>query len=138
MIGNSCDILDKAIVRYQHIISGQLRKVRARVTNVPFDNKWRNVPEFLGHLDSLKVDLKASCEKLPYLGMDESCKNPKLAIKATNSMSYLSDELTVSQSEATLQSFTIWGALRGLESFSQLLYVAPDARSVKQNITVRC
>lgn len=32
------------------------------------------MPEYLGHLDSLKVDLKNACENMPYLGMDESCE----------------------------------------------------------------
>jgi hypothetical protein len=73
-VGNSCDILENALTRYKVLISIQLRRVRNRMTNVPHDNNWRKVPEYLGHLDSLKVDLTDECEKLPYLNMDESCK----------------------------------------------------------------
>jgi hypothetical protein len=74
-VGSTCDILKNALDRYKNLITIQLRRVRSRVTNTPFDNKWRNVPEYLGHLDSLKVDLKKNCENLPYLHMDESCKS---------------------------------------------------------------
>lgn len=118
---------------------------------MPNDNKWRNIPEvnirprvvlrstcfyfqfyyqYVAQLDSLRVNLKSNCEKLPYLGMDESCA---YSFDITNQHEYyflFLDDLTISDSEATLQSFSIWGMLRGLESFSQLLYVAPDSRSV--------
>lgn len=47
----------------------------------------------------------------------------------------LLDKLTIMESQATLESFSIWGMLRGLESFSQLLYVAPDARSVNDSFS---
>lgn len=73
-VGNSCDILDNALLRYKTIIAVQLRRFRSRITNTPFDKRWRLVPEYLGHLDSLKVDLKRKCDNLPYMGMDESCE----------------------------------------------------------------
>ncbi|CRK88449.1 CLUMA_CG002241, isoform A [Clunio marinus] len=117
IVGSTCDILEKALERYKNIILIQLRKVRFRVTNTPLDNKWRNVPEYLGHIDSVKIDLKTKCEKNPYLGMDESYK------------------ITISQSKGTIEAYSIWGMLRGVESFSQLLYVAPDARSLVINET---
>lgn len=37
-----------------------------------FDSKWRN-SNYNGHLDSIKINLKRPCEKMPYLNMDESC-----------------------------------------------------------------
>lgn len=72
-VGSSCDILENALVRYKNLIDVQLRKVRTRGSNVPLD-KFRSVPEYKGQLNSLKIDLKTSCEKMPYLGMDESCE----------------------------------------------------------------
>lgn len=71
--GYSCDILQTALVRYKQIITVQMRKVRSRL-NRNSDGKWRSVSEYKGQLDKLKVDLKRACEKMPYLGMDESCE----------------------------------------------------------------
>lgn len=121
------------------MITIQLRRVRGRVHASSYDNKWRKVPEYLGHLDSVKVDLRSPCEKMPYLGMDESCKLSRrycLIYSMFQTYFFLSsDEFVVSESQATLQSNSIWGMLRGLESFSQLLYVAVDARSVVYPLT---
>lgn len=41
------------------------------------------------------------------------------------------DELEVTASEAKLSSHTIWGLVRALESFSQLIYSFPDNRVIK-------
>lgn len=76
-VGYSCDILQNALVRYKQIIQVHLRKVRSRI-NREFDNKWRSRTEYNGHLDVLKIDLKQTCEKAPYLEMDESCRKYKL------------------------------------------------------------
>lgn len=40
------------------------------------------------------------------------------------------DDLKISESEGLLESNSIWGILRGIESFSQLLYLSPDGRAV--------
>jgi len=41
-----------------------------------------------------------------------------------------SDNLSVKTGSAVLQANTVWGALRGLETFSQLLYHCPIAAMV--------
>lgn len=40
------------------------------------------------------------------------------------------DQIDIKETETTLESSSIWGMLRGLESLSQLLHISPDARSV--------
>jgi len=72
-IGYKCDILQAAIDRYKQIIVVHLRRLRYKADS-SYSNKWRNVSDFNGNLDALKVDLKKSCEKYPHLNMDESCK----------------------------------------------------------------
>lgn len=39
-----------------------------------FDTKWRNL-NYNGQLEIVKINLKGPCEKMPYLGMDESCRD---------------------------------------------------------------
>jgi hypothetical protein len=61
------------MVRYKQIVTIQLMKVRSQ-NKVEFDNKWKTSSNYDGHLDVLTVNLKMPCEKMPYLGMDESCR----------------------------------------------------------------
>ncbi|XP_055640408.1 beta-hexosaminidase subunit beta-like [Toxorhynchites rutilus septentrionalis] len=98
----TCDILEKAIERYQKLIlsvGSDERRSSAEVSK----KSWRSDPNFIGNLEEVKVNLKAPCEQLPYLGMDESY------------------ELVIDETRASIDSFSIWGMLRGLESFSQLV-----------------
>ncbi|XP_070497021.1 beta-hexosaminidase subunit beta-like [Chironomus tepperi] len=115
-IGYKCDILQAAIDRYKQIIIVHLRRLRYKADS-SYNNKWRNISEFNGNIDGLQVDLKKSCEKYPHLDMDESY------------------DLNISENQAMLSAESIWGILRGLESFSQLLYLSPDGRTLLVNQT---
>ncbi|XP_034325787.2 beta-hexosaminidase subunit beta isoform X2 [Magallana gigas] len=90
--GQSCDILSSAFFRYQTIIFGFREEV------LKFHPKFK-----AGSLTALDVNVKNKCDQYPYLGMDESYN------------------LTISSSGATLNSNSVWGALRGIETFSQLV-----------------
>ncbi|CAD5123529.1 DgyrCDS11869 [Dimorphilus gyrociliatus] len=91
-VGHSCDILQDAIRRYRLIIFGPSNALKFR----PKSN--------VNVLANLDVNLMNECEKYPSLEMKENYT------------------LTVTSSTANLASPTIWGILRGLETFSQLVY----------------
>ena len=81
------------------------------------------------------------CEKYPYINMDETCKYiiwmcfyfclSQLRYHAPSEYSNLTcdvlDTLLVHESNiATLRSHTVWGIIRGLESFTQMVHNEPD------------
>ncbi|XP_058447014.1 beta-hexosaminidase subunit beta-like [Malaya genurostris] len=65
----------------------------------------------------MKIDLKAPCESLPHLGMDESY------------------EIYINDDQASIESHSIWGILRGLESFSQMVVLSDDGSALRINAT---
>ncbi|XP_062584535.1 beta-hexosaminidase subunit beta-like isoform X2 [Saccostrea cucullata] len=92
--GQSCDILESAFFRYQTIIFG----LREETLRFHPKNSLQ-----AGSLTALNVNVKNKCDRYPSLGMDESYN------------------LTISAAGATLNSNSVWGALRGIETFSQLV-----------------
>ncbi|XP_055548093.1 beta-hexosaminidase subunit beta-like [Wyeomyia smithii] len=119
----TCDILEKAIERYQKLIVDEANDVRrsiysaAALGNEVPRKSWRSDVNFNGYLDEVKVDLKLPCETLPHLGMDESY------------------DITVDDAQASIASYSIWGILRALESFSQMVVLADDGSMLRINST---
>lgn len=93
--GPSCSLLQEAFRRYYNYIFG-------------FHKRYHGPAEFQGgaQLQQLQVSitLKSECDSFPNVSSDESYS------------------LLVKEPVAFLKANSVWGALRGLETFSQLVY----------------
>ncbi|XP_045777364.1 beta-hexosaminidase subunit alpha-like [Maniola jurtina] len=119
IMDQTCDILTNAIARYSYIIVGNKIGPKARHTEpVSGLRPITNTDAFYkGYLNELEITLTSPCEELPHFEMDESYN------------------LTVSSSSKLISS-SIWGALRGLETFAQLFYISDDHNDVRVNETM--
>lgn len=101
-----CDIIQEAIRRYYHLIFINAN-TNQQTSNDRYDGSSRREDTFIGYLDVLQINLMAPCEIFPSDFMDERYE---LLINANG---YESNALIVAQS--------VWGVLRGLETFSQIV-----------------
>lgn len=115
--GETCDIVTEAIERYTGIILTEARIARLVIEGqrrIPI----RDDPHFKGTLEVLSIRLLNPCEQngdhWPHLYMNESYK---LEINETSPI-------------AVLRAESVWGILRGLETFSQIL-ASGDGPSLK-------
>ncbi|XP_067107107.1 beta-hexosaminidase subunit beta isoform X3 [Osmerus mordax] len=92
--GPSCSLLQNAFRRYYDYIFGSLRKGHHKKTG----------PSEIAELQVWITSADSECDSHPSVSSDESY------------------ELTVDQPYAVLKAPKVWGALRGLETFSQLVY----------------
>ncbi|KAA0717167.1 Beta-hexosaminidase subunit beta [Triplophysa tibetana] len=94
--GPSCSLLQNAFRRYFEYIFGEVRKQDK--------SRTRASKSDLVELQVWISSADPQCDGYPNLKSDESY------------------ELSVDQPSAVLKAPTVWGALRGLETFSQLIY----------------
>lgn len=119
----TCEILEKAIKRYLRIISSTKdrrkhnRSKSRHGTSHINTMSWQTDALYEGNLDLVKIRLMNACEQYPSLQMDESY-----------SLS-LNDQIGI------IESKSIWGILRGLESFSQMLVLTEDRMTFRVNTT---
>ncbi|CAB3236552.1 unnamed protein product [Arctia plantaginis] len=117
--GETCHILKSAINRYYNVIRGLHRiawnHIKKHLKHTP---KHTNVTDvnFQGSIKELQIKIRSPCEEHPQMDMDEVYN---LNISAVS----------------TLSSDSIWGALRGMETFVQLLYLSDDYKAVFINGT---
>ncbi|XP_058809429.1 beta-hexosaminidase subunit beta-like [Phymastichus coffea] len=97
---SSCDVLEAAVGRYKRVVAREaelaLRYRREERANASA------APDHDGDLARLQIYLSGDCEAYPQLASNESY------------------ELRVAEGAATLRANSVWGVLRGLETFSQL------------------
>jgi len=111
----NCDVIHQAIVRQRDRMftqdcskldlryRGQLFR-RGYKINFKSDKRFRQ--HYRGKLSTVVIDFTGKCELYPQFGMDESYK-----IVVTSEP----------QPRAEISSRSVWGVLRGLETFSQLV-----------------
>ncbi len=100
----NCELLDKAIVRYKDITFLQDCSrvgIRGKRPNIRTQQNFTDT-NYKGVLKSITIEIK-TCEQLPHFNMNENYS------------------LIIDTKGAVIESQTIWGAIRGLETFSQLV-----------------
>ncbi|GAB6029724.1 hypothetical protein CHUAL_005444 [Chamberlinius hualienensis] len=108
-----CEVISSAFTRYYQLI---FRPTSSKPGISPQFNDVNFFPtankslggSLRGELQSLQVQLTAECEQWPYLNMDEQYQ--------------LKIDTEDYPLEAKLIAVSPWGVLRGLETFSQLIY----------------
>ncbi|XP_053617094.1 beta-hexosaminidase subunit beta-like [Plodia interpunctella] len=116
ILNNTCDILNKAVERYSFTLRtfAYISRWSKRSVRTPQPNSRNGTKAKV--IKQLEIELTSPCENRPYMGMDESY------------------ELTVNQT-SYLKANSIWGILKGLESFSHLFYLTDDYTEVRINST---
>lgn len=109
--GKDCDILQDALERYTNIM------FRFPSSKVKPSDVWRKEDTFNGYLDTVSINLMVPCEKYPHEAMDEQYE---IKIDSPDQ-----------PGQGIILAQSIWGILRGLESFSQLLVPDGSAYQVK-------
>jgi len=142
-ISQSCDILQFASVRYYDIIfygghqasssetksneppkkpktpkdsTLKFQRQQKKSYNAVFDHPQQQQDN--PQLTRLVINLKNPCEKYPSQDMDESYS------------------ILISGGTGSLAAASIWGVLRGLETFSQLVYFLPGSGLVINDTTI--
>lgn len=129
----SCNLLYNAFRRYTEIVQNLpplVSKDSATAINLHSN--------YTGELEKLVVSLNGICDDsaYPVLFMDEACKFKWYIVLNIICMFLLtiSDSLSIADGAGRLSANSVWGVLRGLETFSQLLYLGSDKITVCNNL----
>ncbi|XP_053973335.1 beta-hexosaminidase subunit alpha-like [Hylaeus volcanicus] len=122
VVGETCDIVVEAVERYKAIILKEARIARISSHGRAPSSSGRGNGTTKGILTALDIRLGEPCEK-------DGNHWPHLQMKELYTLS-INETSTV----ANLVAESVWGILRGLETFSQLLFSAGDG----PNLKIRC
>ncbi|CAG9764281.1 unnamed protein product [Ceutorhynchus assimilis] len=120
---SNCGFIQNALNRYFKILQENqviLDKQTKHRGIYKYKKSWVQDDDYQGYIDCLTVNLTGGCDNnlYPDIDMDEKYK------------------LWVTPDRTELQATSIWGILRGLETFSQLVYLGDDGLTLRINATV--
>ncbi|KAK2704849.1 beta-hexosaminidase subunit alpha-like [Artemia franciscana] len=116
---SKCELLDIAFKRYYDLVFRPPRLFRCK--SCKRHKHWKSDSSFVGYLDTLNIFLNRPCTEKPELNMDEHYE--------------LKIDTDDNPGEALLVSQSVWGILRGLETFSQIIYSSPNGIAFQVNRT---
>ncbi|KAF2878771.1 hypothetical protein ILUMI_27398 [Ignelater luminosus] len=119
-VAENCKLLERAFDRYLEIINKSMISSETYGYSEQDDDMYEANKEFVGYLDSLNVLLMEPCNHI--------------TVPAHTMEEHYILNITTETSNSILSASTIWGILRGLETFSQLLY-STDREMLKINCT---
>ncbi|XP_072385897.1 beta-hexosaminidase subunit alpha-like [Diabrotica undecimpunctata] len=117
----TCSLIKDAIVNYEYLITkgGVSDSNKIKVHKNKLEKTWLQDSAYLGVFDKLEVRLDTPCDGNEY--------------PSENMMEAYT--IRVSEHEKLINSSSIWGILRGLESFSQMVYIGDKGLSLRINRT---
>ncbi|KAG7154026.1 beta-hexosaminidase subunit beta-like [Homarus americanus] len=115
-----CDVIDAALHRYQNLVL-----IDPEATADPG----------LTLLPFLNVSVTSGCDHTPHLKLHPDYESYTLEVTLTEVVETEGSE-PVSHGSARLVSHTVWGALRGLETFSQLVHIVEPENHYRLNVTL--
>lgn len=112
-----CNVIDYAIHRYLNLtFIGGDTKADVGLPVLPF----------------LNVTVASGCDHTPHLNLDPNYESYTLEISVTEEGE---GEEAVVKVSGKLDAHTVWGGLRGLETFSQLVHIAEPENVYRLNVT---
>ena len=127
----SCDLLTSAFDRYYRAIffpntySSYILRSPSSSTDNPVLRRSMLKQGSVPLLKTLYVNVQQPCDQWPTLESNESC-NRMISTKTASASVCNLDSLVVNNDGAALSAVSVWAALRGLETFSQLVYEDED------------
>jgi hexosaminidase len=129
----TCDLLTSAFDRYYRLIFFPQSYLDYVLNPESINNEIKSRPKkSLADLHDtpllkrLNVHIQQPCDQYPSLQSDESCKRTNIDSFLKPILFFFKDTLTINDDNGMLESVSIWGTLRGLETFSQIVYFDDD------------
>ncbi|XP_045461633.1 beta-hexosaminidase subunit beta-like isoform X2 [Harmonia axyridis] len=120
LTGNTCSILEEALTRYWKLISNNYSSHILKRYSQRTKATWKQSTNYIRRLDVVKINLLDICTDTDFPSLN-----------GTNE-SYI---LELTESDQILTARSVWGMLRALETFSQLIYEDEQSSTLRLNST---